>query len=196
MIVCPVCENQQAAGFVCDVCGKDLGAAMGDGALLAPLEPEIPRMPDLEQSGAANTPNVPIQPMPDLEVNIGAAGTPNVPIQPMPDLEATIGAAGTANVPVQPMPDLELDRAEFVGQKTAAPGAQIQCRYCGNVQAKGAICEKCGMRLPRAKGTDTAAAAAKGKKPVELVRCKFCGSPGHEGERCGECGRIVVPKTA
>lgn len=189
MIVCPVCENQQAAGYVCEVCGKDLGASLGDEGLIAPLEPDVPRLPELELVGHEATPNVPVQPMPDLEANIGAAGTPNIPTPMMPELDRPVGQVG--EVPVQPMPELDADRAPFIGQKAAAPGQQVQCRYCGNVQARGVICDKCGMRLPR--GAVKAAAAA---KAGALVRCKFCGSPGHEGERCKECGRVVVPKQA
>lgn len=192
MIVCPVCEHQQAAGFECDVCGKDLGASLGDGDLIAPLADDIPRLPDLEQTGAEQAKNVPVEPMPGLEANIGAAGTPQVPVQRMAELETF--AAPVGEVPVAPMPDLSLDRAEFVGQKAAAPGAQVQCRYCGNVQAKGAICERCGMRLPRG-----AAAGAKGPRaPTALVRCKACGTPGVEGERCKgqDCGRVVEPRGA
>lgn len=194
MIVCPVCEHQQAAGFECDVCGKDLGAALGDGGLLAPLAPDIPRLAELEQTGVEQAKNVPIEPMPGLEANIGAAGTPEVPVQRMAEMETY--AAPVGDVPVAPMPELSADRAEFVGQKAVAPGAQVQCRYCGNVQAKGAICDRCGMRLPRAKA---GASAEKGAKPgAPLVRCKFCGTPGHEGERCKgkDCGRVVEAKGA
>jgi hypothetical protein len=187
MIVCPVCENQQAAGFACDVCGKDLGASLGDGALLAPLEPEVPRMPELEQTGAELAAHVPVQPMPELEVNIGAAGTPDIPTPRIPDLETQHAAVG--EVPVERLAELALDRAEFVGARAAPPAAQVQCRYCGNVQGSGNICDKCGMRLPR-----SAAVAANARLATDLVRCKECGSPGQKGERCKECGRVVVPK--
>jgi ribosomal protein L32 len=189
MIICPVCEHQQAAGFECDVCGKDLGAALGDGALLAPLAPDVPRMPELEQTGVELAANVPVTPMPELEAHQSAAGTPNVPTPLIPDLETT--QPSTGDVPVVPMPELSLDRAEFVGQKAVAPTGQVQCRYCGNLQPTGKICDKCGMRLPRA-GT----VAGLSKLATDLVRCKECGSMGHLGERCKECGRIVVAKEA
>lgn len=184
MIVCPVCEHQQAAGYECDVCGKDLGADLEGADLIAPLPPEVPRMPELELAAAAEVGDVPVQRMPELELN-ATLGLANIPTPVMPDLELV--RAPPVNVPVERMPDLALDRAEFVGQKTQAPGDSIQCRYCGTVQAKGAICGSCGMRLPRA-----AAGLPEDKLPAELVRCRFCGSPGHAGERCKECGRIVA----
>lgn len=186
MIVCPVCEHQQVAGYECDVCGKDLGASLGGSDLIAPPAPEVPRLPELELPPNAAVGEVAVQRMPELELN-ATLGLANVPTPAMPDLDTA--RAPAVAVPVERLADLAQDRAEFVGQKAQAPGASLQCRYCGTVQAQGAICDRCGMRLPRA-----AAGLAEDKLPAELVRCKFCGSPGHAGHRCKECGRVLPAK--
>jgi hypothetical protein len=200
MIVCPVCEHQQAQGFTCDVCGKDLGAALGGSDVLTPLEPEIARMPELE-TYIQTTVDVQVQRMPDLETYMQT--TVDVQVQPIPDLETYKLDVG--EVPVQRM--IELDAAEpeapmprvkcsFCGSlkeqyAVCDKCGTVQCRYCGNAQSKGSICEKCGMRLP---GANVAPAIV--GPPPEPVQCKHCGTLGIAGERCKgpECGHVVEPR--
>ena len=47
MIVCPVCETHVEFGFECEVCGKDLSAALG---ALPPAPITIQKMAELEQT--------------------------------------------------------------------------------------------------------------------------------------------------
>lgn len=162
MIVCPLCEHQQAQGTECDGCGKVLVSG-----------------------GAAK---VEVSPLPELELSRVRAG-PDLPAVRLPDLEAT-GAPGVGPVPVQPLPELEAGRAPADGTRTAAPVGPVTCRYCRNVQAEGAVCERCGMRLPKlAAPVEARGPAPKGE--AVWTRCRKCGAPAKGGERCGDCGHPV-----
>lgn len=182
MIICPVCEHQQALGTECDVCGKQLAA---------PRQAQVPvdRMPDLELTPLVR-PGIPVQqmPMPDLDRG-RAPSVPELPGAPMPELD--MGRASQVSVPVERIADLERHREDAGGDPaTPAPIGAVTCRYCRNVQAEGAICDRCGMRLPR-----YVAAAA----PVELgspedaptVR-HACGVKTRAGAPCESCG-VFVP---
>lgn len=198
MIACPVCEHQQVNGFECEVCGKDLSGALG--SLGAPPVPIAP-VEGLEVTVPERVGDVPIERAPDVELT-AAAPVANVPAEVVPDLEMT-GRPPVGDVAAAPMAEKEQDRAPDDGVRTQLPTGAVMCRYCRNVQASGAVCDKCGMRLPRPSAAAIAAAQAKAnpaaatkKKAIEdLVRCKSCGAPGHAGQRCGECGRqIPVPE--
>jgi hypothetical protein len=189
MVVCPVCEHPQASGIECEVCGKRFGAAPE-----APVA--IARIPELEATAvvASNAPAPPTAPIPDLE-RTRANTTPEVPVVPIPDLVRT--RLNTApEVPAAPMPGLESHAAAPVGPRTAAPTGVVTCRYCRNVQAKGLLCERCGMRLPkvaRPGGEADAAAAASAKKKDDPVIVRHeCGVKTPAGDRCTSCG-VFVP---
>jgi hypothetical protein len=196
MIVCPVCEHQQAQGMECDVCGKDLsmlGAPAGlpgldgldglDGLGPPPSAPSE-QVPGLEATVGARVGDVPVERDSDLEVSSFTVG--EVPVEKMPDLEIVSGMVG--DVPVEPMPDLAVDRVPDDGVRTQVNTGAATCRYCGNVQQAGLICDKCGMRLPRASAAQVAEIR---KRPGnETIRCKICGAPNTSAdERCKECGR-------
>ncbi|MFT3835598.1 MAG: hypothetical protein QM723_01200 [Myxococcaceae bacterium] len=196
MIVCPVCEHQQAQGLECDVCGKDLSALGGLGSLpgldgldgLDGLGPPPPsggdQVPGLEATVSERVGDVPVERDPSLEASSFDVG--DVQVDKVPDLEIASGMVG--DVPVEPMPDLAMDRVPDDGIRTPAVSeGSITCRYCRNVQASGMICDKCGMKLPRASATQIAEIR---KPAAQGIRCRYCGCPNTTAdERCKECGR-------
>lgn len=191
MILCPVCEHQQAQGTECEQCGKALVATA------APLV-VVQKMAELEGSviaGADAAAAAPVQQIAELEVNRILSG-PDLPASQVPDLERA-GIAPVGEVAVDRVADLDLGREKDLDPRTVAPTGAVACRYCRNVQPDGLFCEKCGMRLPRAATPAAAAAAALDpaakKNWVEAVwtRCRSCGAPAKAGAKCGDCGRDV-----
>lgn len=180
MIVCPVCEHQQAQGNACDNCGKVLTVVKGA------EEAPVTTLVELERTAIANPKlAVAAEAMPELELTKMKVG-PDLPAQQLPELDRhQIASAGP--VAVEAMPDMDRGREQDDGERTQLSD-QIVCRYCRNVQASGVLCDKCGMRLP--KPAATAAAASKGKvdpDAVVLVLCG-CGAKAVAGRRCGSCG--------
>lgn len=182
MMVCPVCEHQQAHGFECDVCGKDLSGMLGD---LGPPPVAVTVVEGLEVTVGERVGQVNAAALDGLELNAqGAADVGAVPT--LGELEVT-SLPSAAEVPVAPLADRELDRVPDDGVRTVAPTGAVTCRYCQNVQAVGAMCERCGMRLPRA-AVATVPGPTKSGEPVG-VRCSSCGAPAVAGDRCRECGK-------
>jgi hypothetical protein len=183
MIVCPICEHTQAQGDSCEVCGKVL-------AVRAVEEIPILELDGLEQTRMEAAGPAPVAPLPDIELTAQGSG-PELPGMAFPDLERTQQPPVDNDLPVLPMDEIDLGRAEDDGQRTAAPGGQIVCRYCRHEQWEGVICEACGMRLPRY----AAAAAQKASGPSiddEIWGvCPKCGSRAKVGRRCGECGVVM-----
>lgn len=182
MTVCPVCEHAQQFGLECEVCGKDLSALSGLGAL-PPPPIAIERVLELEVTVPDRVGDVALENFSELEQNAFARveATPDR----TPDLE-TSRLAPVGDVAVERVTDLAEDRAADDGVRTAAPQGQVTCRYCKNVQASGSLCERCGMKLP------TALKGLAPEVPVsEWVRCRACGAPGPVKERCRECGRVI-----
>lgn len=184
MIVCPVCEHQQSFGVECEVCGKDLGA-LGD---LGP--PPVAAVPveGLEVTVPEKIGEVAVERFGELEVN--QFSTVAVATERLAELE--VNRAEVGDVPVERV-ELSDDRAADDGVRTAAPGDQLTCRYCRNVQAlsAGYVCATCGMALPRSRASELVAEAI----APEWVRCRSCGAPAKAGERCGDCGREVSAAT-
>jgi hypothetical protein len=182
MIVCPICENTQAQGDTCDVCGKVL--------VVHPVqEAPILEVDGLEQTRLEAAADAPVAPLAEIELTAQRPG-PDLPGMAFPDLERTQRPPAGDDMPVLPLDEMDLGRAEDDGQRTAAPTGQVSCRYCRHVQAEGVICEACGMRLPR-----FAAAAVKGAGPAldddVWGVCPKCGSRAKVGRRCGECGVVM-----
>lgn len=183
MIICPVCEHQQAQGAVCDNCGKQLVAVPAPPAFAAP-------MPELELTSLpGGNPAIPVQPIPDLELTRQRTG-PDLPVQPVPELERH-QAPAIRGMQVERMADIDLGRAQDDGVRTAAPVGAVTCRYCRNVQAAGLFCDHCGMRLPKVQAAKPQASAP---SDTSLVICG-CGAKAIIGRRCGSCGaRTVAPE--
>ncbi len=178
MIVCPVCENPQAQGNVCDQCGK---------ILVATKVPDLPpvSMPELEVTvHAGGRANVVSESMPELDVTRHRAG-PDLPAQLVPDLDPSRTSVG--EVAVQKMGEMDATRFEDAEPKTAAPVGAVTCRYCRNVQAEGLLCDKCGMRLPRVAAAP-AALKLGGLDAQGLMKCTACGVQTLPDRRCGACG--------
>lgn len=191
MIVCPVCEHPQAQGLECDVCGKDLSSLGELGGLddlggLGPPPVAVEAVPGLEVTVPDRVGEVPVERDAALEVNL-AAPVGEVRVELVPDLDPT--AAPVGEVPVERMTELDLDRAPDDGVRTPVATGAVTCRYCRNVQTSGAICDKCGMKLPRVAGEEQAAVVKGAELP--WVRCRFCGAPNPQEERCKECGRLL-----
>lgn len=187
MITCPVCEHPQGQGFECEQCGKDLSGVLG---ALGP--PPIPIAPidGLEVTVPEKVGEVATGRVEGLEVN--AVVAPNAPGgegPAMPELERT-GVPAVGEVPVAPLAEKAEDRAPDDGVRTAAPTGAVTCRYCRHVQADGAICERCGMRLPKLAVAAAVSAGRGSAEPVE-ARCRSCGVKGHAGARCTDCGRMI-----
>ena len=143
MIVCPVCEHPQAQGFECDNCGRQLVSPREIALAVTPLA-------ELEQTRQSDG-GAPVltTPLPDLELTRIDSSAPVPAAAPMPELE--VSRAPAVQVSVQLIPDLDAHRLAEPNpaERTPAPTGAVVCRYCRNVQAEGALCERCGMRLPR-----------------------------------------------
>ncbi|MBN1210703.1 MAG: hypothetical protein JXB05_37995 [Myxococcaceae bacterium] len=190
MIICPVCEHQQAQGDECDNCGKKLQAPRVAAAVaVAPL-------PELEQTHhAGGRVAVEAPTIPELDHTRQQAG-PDLPPQVMPDMETT-RTAPVDKVSVEAVPEMDTGRAADDGVRTAAPTGAVVCRYCRNVQAEGLVCDRCGMRLPRARLAPTA--TAKGGVNAEdltWLPCQKCRTPTRPNKICTVCGTRVVADEA
>ena len=177
MVVCPVCENRQAVGEECQVCGARLA---GPGVVPLPVEP----LAGLEATRFEAAPAAPAPALPDLEPTLLAPVA--APGAPALDLEPT--RAAPVEVPVTPLPGLERTRGEPIpGDAPTARPATLVCRYCRTENPPGeAICGQCGMRLPLWERA--------GAEPAPLesadARCPSCGTL-NTGEICTGCGVLV-----
>ena len=191
MVVCPVCEHQQAFGLECEVCGKDLGDLGGLGP--PPVAPVA--IEGLEITVPERIGDVAVERVGELELtSFGAAAVPVAP-DVVPDLD-TGKAAAVALAAVERMADLSLDRAPDDGVRTQAPTGAVTCRYCRNVQASGLICNTCGMRLPKSATVNPEpAGVAAPRVEARSIRCRACGAPATPGQRCSECGAQQPPPT-
>jgi hypothetical protein len=180
MTTCPVCEHQQAFGFECEVCGKELGGLSDLGAPPAREE----RLEGLEPNAAGVVPDLPIEPLSELEVT--RFGAVAVGSERVADLEVN-QLESVGEVTVEAVPELSRDRTEDDGVRTSVSSGSVTCRYCRQVQAPGALCVTCGMSLPRVPPAPGGPVVV-GVAEAVSVRCRQCGAAGRGGERCGECG--------
>jgi ribosomal protein L32 len=186
MIICPVCEHQQAQGDECDNCGKKLQAPRAVAAVAVATIPELEQTHHAGGRVAVDAPTIP-----ELDHTRQQAG-PDLPPQAVPDMETT-RAAPIDKVTVEVVPELDTGRAADDGVRTAAPTGAVICRYCRNVQAEGLVCDRCGMRLPRARMAP--AATAKGGVSAEdltWLPCQKCRTPTRPNKICTVCGTRVV----
>jgi ribosomal protein L32 len=186
MIICPVCEHQQAQGDECDNCGKKLQVPK----VVAPTA--VPTLPELEQTHHSEgrvAVEAPL--MTELE-NTRQQSGPDLPPQMVPDVETT-RTAPIGAVSVEAVADLDTGREADDGVRTAIPTGAVVCRYCRNVQPEGMVCDKCGMRLPRVRPAAGSAAAIKAAAEALLwLPCPKCRTPTRPNKICTVCGTRVV----
>jgi ribosomal protein L32 len=182
-MICPVCEHQQEFGLECDNCGKDLGGLLG---IMGPPPSSVEVVEGLEQTVAASVGELAVERLGELEVTFFESVSVNP--APVEGAEATAQEA-VGDVSVERMGELTEDRVLDNGPKTAAPVGAVKCRYCGNLQASGSLCERCGMRLPKAAAAAAAPRTAPAAIAADAVRCRACGAPAQPGARCRECGK-------
>lgn len=182
MLVCPVCEHRQPQGSRCEVCDKELVVTP---ALKLPTQVVDGLEANVVPRARAEAPA-----LAELELNAHKKGQ-QYPILPLDELIEDRPERGA--IPVQPMGEMDSGRAAPVAN-TPAPSGAITCRYCQHVQSAGLLCERCGMRLSKARSSEAASAK---KIPAATVwtRCRHCGAPAKGGERCGDCGRDVAMPT-
>jgi hypothetical protein len=189
MVVCPVCEHQQAFGLECEVCGKDLG----DLGMLGPPPVAPVAIEGLEVTVAERIGEVPVERVGELEVTSFQTAAMPVATEAVPDLD-TGKAASLGPIAVERMAELSADRAPDDGVRTQAPTGAVTCRYCRNVQASGLICNTCGMKLPKAAAAPPPPTTGKaGAVEARSIRCRACGAPATPGQRCSECGAQQPP---
>jgi hypothetical protein len=178
MIVCPVCEHQQAQGAECEVCGKRLTAGVSAEDLA------IPPVEGLEPTGHAPIDVVPTEQVAELEPTLRPSAAA-LPPDPTPDLEAT--RAAPVDVDVAPVPDVERTAAPEDDLPTILP-TFVTCRYCRTPAMPGErICARCGMRLP----VVTEGAAGAVGEATEQRTCT-CGTPLRpDVSLCPSCGARV-----
>ncbi len=179
MNACPVCEAP-ALTRVCEVCGHAFAAA--------------------------SSPEVQVSPLVDLDVPPSVVGP--TPVVPLSDLEPTRFAAaaisadwsegewernvvaGVPDVAAGGLAEMDTGREETASERTAPTLGPVTCRYCRHVQASGAMCDSCGMRLPST--LRVASSAAPLVDPDALVRCQRCGERTYQRERCSSCGGLLT----
>lgn len=174
MVVCPVCEHPQAQGDTCDVCGRDLRES---GATAIPTPPLV----GLESTALEEGESAAVEPMPELTSH--RAPETDAASLPLPDLEPTSLPLPAPSV-LEPFPDLE--QSLPAGKSPFAGAPILACRYCGHRQGRGALCERCGMQLPRVSREQGAAGEG-------LSSCPVCGVKGRLRERCPACGAQLRP---
>ncbi len=150
MPVCALCENVQATGEACDVCGQAF-----------PADVAVP---------------VPVAPIEGLEAT--SVEPVDVAAERIAELEVT--RADPVDVVVAAMEGLEPTAAEGIPQDGDTPEPAAVCRYCRTPAHRGeAFCARCGMRLPATPGGADAALPVVLCRdcgtPVRGERCPSCG---------------------
>jgi len=138
MARCPLCENEQAAGDACDVCGRGLRK---HGVVDEPVLP----LEGLEATGHA----LDASPA-TAEITLGelepTRATASPPLRGPPEawVEATLAADVT--VVVEP---LEVERTAGNGERSPDEALRA-CSHCGELVPEGeAFCLRCAMRVER-----------------------------------------------
>jgi hypothetical protein len=179
MTVCPICDNAQSAGELCDVCGTLLatagvaeGLSPGDGrAELEGLEPTHFGAVEVSADGVEG-----------LEPT--AHGPVDVDAEPPLELERT--AADPVDVSTEATPGLERVGDDVPDDGPTAVPFVVTCRYCREPALPDErVCSHCGMRLP-AFDTRPAMLAAVARRcgcgaPVHGILCPACGARGSAG---------------
>jgi hypothetical protein len=138
MPTCPLCDNEQASGDACDVCGRPLVAGSAG-------PPPPPAIEGLEPTLFERVEGVDPAPIDGLEPTAMEAA-PDDGAGTVEWLDRTAHGAADA-------PDLEpiaLEVTALAAPERAArdPAAPIACRYCRTpAEGDAAFCGRCGMKL-------------------------------------------------
>jgi hypothetical protein len=153
MPACALCENVQAAGEACDLCGHPF-----------PIGERTP---------------VPVEPLEGLEATM----LPPAPDaeERFPELEAT--TVDPVQVVVEAMEGFMPTEAEGIpDDPLPGPEPASTCRYCQNPAPAGEpFCVHCGMRLPTIPGAGAPSAlevrlCSECSTPVKGSSCPGCGA--------------------
>jgi len=153
MPACALCENVQASGEACEVCGQPFAPDQRTPLVVEPLEGLEPTILPSVQAGGEGIPDLEATSVDPVEVEAPA----------LEDLQPT---------QLDGVPDEEPD---------ASPPATL-CRYCRNPAPAGeAFCGHCGMMLPgHSAGAESPSVEAilcrECSTPVKGTSCPACGA--------------------
>lgn len=178
MTICPLCAHQQVQGNECDQCGRLLVEAPA-------VEIAAGGLPGLEATALVSSSPAPAPAamLETIETNQLASG-PDLPPLHLVELEQT-AMAPVGEVAVQALGEVDLGR--YVDTSPRTQVSVRACRYCGNVQPQGGLCNRCGGMIPKLELVKSPAAAARRAGEAEMMRCKQCGGRVEVGTICG-CG--------
>jgi hypothetical protein len=140
MAICPLCENEQASGAICAVCGRALATEPGAARPSPPIEGLEPTRFDAVQAVES----------------VRIEGLEPTALEPLPAFDGGGATAGwidrTAHEPARAdvVERLEVERTYVAADVRVPPDpfAPIVCRYCRGPAAPGdAFCAGCGMKL-------------------------------------------------
>jgi predicted amidophosphoribosyltransferase len=154
MPACALCENVQASGEACEVCGHPFASDQRTPLVVEPLEGLEPTsLPSVQAPGEG-----------------------------IPEFEAT--SIASVEVVATALEDLQPTQLDGIPDEEAedAPSPTAVCRYCRNPAPAGeAFCGTCGMRLPGyPAGTEPPRAEVvlcrECSTPVKGTSCPACGA--------------------
>lgn len=178
MIVCPLCESSQAQGDTCDRCGKTL-------LHVPPTSSQYPPLPDLEVTSLARDLDASsAEPMPELELHRFSKIDLAASDEAMPDVQR-VAPAEEATAPTVELAGLEVTRFAPASPPVML-GEAATCRYCGHVQRRSRLCEKCANAMPSVMPEEP-------ETTVTKRHCPACGFEGELGKICAACGLFLRP---
>lgn len=177
MLVCPVCEHSQTQGAECELCGRHFKRR-------DVVPDEVPPLAGLEPTHFESGEATPAELPPGFELTRIAATDGGPQVEVAGDSSDWLDPTACEQVPDIPAELLEIERA--VSEDSDVPPlmdlSPPVCRYCQEPAPVGAaLCEKCGMSLPRVR------AAPPPEEAGQMRRCRSCGGA-NAGQRCMVCG--------
>ena len=144
MATCPLCENEQASGDACEVCGRPLAAPRGPAPPAPAIEGLEPTLFDPVQAGEA-------APIEGLEPTVREAAPDAGPPADEGDwIDRTAHDPAADVLALEPVDAVELEATALAPHEPPGrdPAAPIACRYCRTVALPAAVfCGRCGMKL-------------------------------------------------
>lgn len=172
-----MCDNEQATGEACDVCGRPFPAGA---AVAEPVEP----VPGLEPTRFEDVPRAGGDALEGLEPTAARPVAVEALALEATEIEPT-RIAPVGGVATEALPDLEPTAAGGVADVGPEPEPLVRtCRYCRTpAPPSDAFCARCGMRLP----APPRRTAPGGREEGNRVLCFSCGTP-FAGAACPACG--------